>query len=89
MKALPKKPYARIHLPALTAEEALLISSIFDKASDAIWRAHGYEMQKFLYDGYKCPVEEDVEPVESSEPEQGDEFDEDEIQKPSDCEYPF
>jgi hypothetical protein len=48
MKPMPKRPYAQIHLPALTAPEALLLASILDKASDAIWRAHGKDMADFL-----------------------------------------
>jgi hypothetical protein len=48
MKPMPKRPYAQIHLPALTAEEALLLANIFEKASDAIWRAHGAAMAEFL-----------------------------------------
>jgi len=53
MKSLPKRPYAQLHLPALTAEEALLIAGIFQKAADAIWRAHGREMARFL--GHEPP----------------------------------
>jgi len=48
MKPMPKRPYAQIHLPALTAKEAVLLANIFDKASDAIWRAHGEAMVEFL-----------------------------------------
>lgn len=48
MKPIPKRPYAQIHLPALTAEEAVLLAHIFDKAGAAIWRAHGEAMLEFL-----------------------------------------
>lgn len=49
MKPMPKRPHAQIHLPALTPEEALLLANIFDRASDAVWRAHGRAMADFLY----------------------------------------
>jgi len=52
MRPLPKRPYAQLHLPALTAEEALLIAGIFQNAVDAIWRAHGKAMAHFLGDSF-------------------------------------
>jgi hypothetical protein len=50
MKPMPKRPYAQIHLPALMPKEALLVANIFDRASAAIWRAHGDDMKAFLDD---------------------------------------
>jgi hypothetical protein len=41
------RPHAQIHLPALTGEEAYLLATIFDRASAAIWRAHGDAMADF------------------------------------------
>jgi hypothetical protein len=43
MKTPPR--HAVIHLPALTADEALLLVHILDRIHDAIWRAHGLAMQ--------------------------------------------
>jgi hypothetical protein len=43
MRAPPRHPV--IHLPALTADEALLLVHILDRIHDAIWRAHGHAMQ--------------------------------------------
>jgi hypothetical protein len=60
MKPLPKRPYAQIHLPALTPEEAVLLANIFIKASDAIWRAHGPAMAAFL--GLRRSADEDHPP---------------------------
>ena len=43
MSAPPR--HAVIHLPALTADQALLLVHILERIHDAIWRAHGYAMQ--------------------------------------------
>ena len=43
MRAPPRHPV--IHLPSLTADEALLLVHILDRIHDAIWRAHGQAMQ--------------------------------------------
>lgn len=43
MRAPPR--HAIIHLPALTADEALLLVHVLDRIHDAIWRAHGQAMQ--------------------------------------------
>lgn len=43
MSAPPR--HAVIHLPVLTADEALLLVHILDRIHDAIWRAHGQAMQ--------------------------------------------
>ena len=43
MNAPPRYPV--IHLPALSADQALLLVHILDRIHDAIWRAHGQAMQ--------------------------------------------
>lgn len=35
---------ARMHLPHLAPDDALLLVSVLQRAIDAIWRAHGNEM---------------------------------------------
>ena len=40
--------HAQIHLPPLTAEEALLISNLLDRAIAALWRTHGDAMADLL-----------------------------------------
>jgi len=35
---------ARLHLPHLAPDDALLLVSVLQRAIDAIWRAHGNEM---------------------------------------------
>lgn len=40
----PRRRRAQIHLPPLTAEEALQIVALLDRAIAAIWRAHGDAM---------------------------------------------
>ena len=37
-------PHAQIHLPPLTADEALLLSNLLDRAIAALWRTHGDAM---------------------------------------------
>lgn len=41
-------PHAQIHLPPLTAEEALLLSNLLDRAIAALWRTHGDAMADLL-----------------------------------------
>ena len=38
--------HAQIHLPPLDAGYALTLVSIFERAIDAIWRAHGHSMSE-------------------------------------------
>lgn len=47
MKNRRRRPHAQIHLPPLTAEEAYLLATIFERATIAIWRAHGDAMADF------------------------------------------
>ncbi len=41
-------PRAQLHLPPLTAREALLLSNLLDRAITALWRAHGDAMAELL-----------------------------------------
>lgn len=41
-------PHAQLHLPPLTAQEALLLSNLLDRAIAALWRAHGDAMAELL-----------------------------------------
>ncbi|WP_428267716.1 hypothetical protein [Haliangium sp.] len=40
--------HAVIHLPALSGDEALLLLRILDRLHDAIWRAHGDDIERCL-----------------------------------------
>jgi hypothetical protein len=42
------KPHAQVHLQPLTAEEALLVVGLLERAVAAIWRTHGDAMAEFL-----------------------------------------
>ena len=37
-------PHAQIHLPPLTADQALLLANLLDRAIAALWRTHGDAM---------------------------------------------
>lgn len=39
-------PHAQIHLPPLDAGYALTLVGTFERAIDAIWRAHGHGMSE-------------------------------------------
>ena len=41
-------PHAQIHLPPLTADEALLLANLLDRAIAALWRTHGDAMADLL-----------------------------------------
>ena len=41
-------PHAQIHLPPLTADEALLLANLLDRAITALWRTHGDGMADLL-----------------------------------------
>ena len=38
------RPHAQLHLPALSAEQALLIVHVLERAIEALYRAHGEAM---------------------------------------------
>ena len=40
--------HAQIHLPPLTAQEALLLCNLLDRAIAALWRTHGDAMADLL-----------------------------------------
>lgn len=40
----PRRPHAQIHLPPLSADYALTLVGIFERAIEAVWRAHGDAM---------------------------------------------
>ena len=42
------RPHAQIHLPSLDAGYALTLVDIFERAIEAIWRAHGERMAELL-----------------------------------------
>lgn len=44
----PPLPHAQIHLPPLSADYALTLAAIFQRAMQAIWRAHGDRMAELL-----------------------------------------
>lgn len=41
-------PHAQIHLPPLSAHEALLVANLLDRAIAALWRSHGDAMADLL-----------------------------------------
>ena len=62
-------PHAQIHLPPLTAEEALLISNLLDRAIAALWRTHGDAMADLLAcldPDAALPTEPDDSPVRTA-----------------------
>ena len=40
--------HAQIHLPPLTAQEALLVCNLLERAIAALWRTHGHAMADLL-----------------------------------------
>ena len=42
------RPHAQLHLPPLTAQEALLLCNLLDRAITALWRTHGDAMADLL-----------------------------------------
>lgn len=44
MSAPPRHPI--VHLPALTADEAWLLLRVLDRLHDAIWQAHGPDIER-------------------------------------------
>jgi hypothetical protein len=41
-------PHAQIHLPRMDSRDALLVINILERATDAIWRAHGDTIADYL-----------------------------------------
>ena len=44
MDGSTRKRHARVHLPALTAEQAWVVVDVLERVVKAIWNAHGPEM---------------------------------------------
>lgn len=44
----PRRPHTQIHLPPLSADYALTLVGIFERAIEAVWRAHGPAMGHLL-----------------------------------------
>ena len=44
----PRGPHAQIHLPPLSADHALTLVDIFERAITAIWNAHGDAMSSLI-----------------------------------------
>lgn len=53
--------YARLHMPYMTADEALAVVALLEKAVEAIWRAHGDAMaERLAASGVETPRPEDA-----------------------------
>lgn len=73
---LPRTPrsrhnkHARLHMPSMTAEEALAVVALLEKAVEAIWRAHGNAMADRLASaGIETPRPQDGRWDGSPDPE--------------------
>lgn len=44
----PRLPHAQIHLPPLSADYAITLVDIFERAITAIWNAHGDAMSNLI-----------------------------------------
>jgi hypothetical protein len=59
----PRRPHAQIHLPPISADYALTLVDIFERAITAIWHAHGDAMSNLrALRGDKRPMRRDVIP---------------------------
>lgn len=54
---MKRPPHAQLHLPPLTAHDALALVSILERAIAAVWRAHGDSMADLQA---ACVLEADV-----------------------------
>ena len=43
------RPHAQLHLPSLSAEQALLVVHLLERAIAALYRAHGPAMSELLH----------------------------------------
>jgi len=43
-----QRPHAQLHLPALRAEQALLLVNVLERAIEAVYRSHGEAMRELL-----------------------------------------
>ena len=53
-------PHAQVHLPPLTAQEALLVINLLERLVRALWKAHGGAMADYL----GCHDPDDALPTE-------------------------
>lgn len=49
------RPHAQLHLPALSAEQALLLVHVLERAIEALYRAHGEAMVELTAAGIDRP----------------------------------
>ena len=47
-KQTSRPPHAQIHLPRMDSRDALLVIDILERATAAIWRAHGDTIADYL-----------------------------------------
>lgn len=45
---LRRRPHAQLHLPPLSAEQALVVVHVLERAISALYRAHGHAMSDLL-----------------------------------------
>ena len=63
----PRRPHAQIHLPPLSADYALTLVDIFERAITAVWNAHGDAMSNLCaLRGDENPKRRDV--ISSGDP---------------------
>jgi hypothetical protein len=58
----PRRPHAQIHLPPLSAEYAITLVDIFERAITAIWHVHGDSMSNLQALRGEKPKRRDVIP---------------------------
>lgn len=68
---LHRRPHAQIHLPPLDPDQALALVEILERATRAVWRAHGDAMaDRQARLGIETPMPEDArwsgDPVEEN-----------------------
>jgi hypothetical protein len=69
----PRLPHTQIHLPPLSADYALTLVNILERAITAIWRAHGDAMADLqAVRGIETPMPPDAVLVRSTRPEDPD-----------------
>jgi hypothetical protein len=50
------RPHAQLHLPALSAEQALLLVRVLERTIEAVYRAHGDAMVELAAAGLEQPA---------------------------------
>jgi hypothetical protein len=64
-----RSPHAQIHLPPLDAGYALGLVDIFERATDAIWRAHGPSMAELQSLRAEAPRSQHLPPSRPPDPD--------------------